>query len=103
MVLLGDQVWGASVPGVRRLVGVGQNRIFTYRRILDNELLQAGGMGGSAQAELGHRGERVVLLDNQVRGAAVPRENHPGETGQPECKGGAAPMEVLVGGRCLRR
>ena len=36
------------------------------------ELLHAGGLGDLMQAELGHLGERMVLLGNQARGAAVP-------------------------------
>ena len=65
------------------------------------ELLRAGGLGDPVQAELGHLGERVVLLGNQVRGAAVPSRECPGETGQPERegKGGAAPVEVPEGAR----
>ena len=51
--------------------------------------------------QLGHLGERVVLLGNQVWGAAVPSRECPGETGQPERegKGGAAPVEVPEGAR----
>ena len=44
--------------------------------------MQAGGLGGSVQAELGHLGERAVLLGNQTRGASVPGVSRLLEVGQ---------------------
>ena len=87
-----------------QLLEVGQNGVFAYKKILGRELLQAGGLGDSVQAELGRLGERVVLLGDQVRGAAAPRER-PGEAGQPEWEGEGetAPLVVPEGGKGLRR
>ena len=47
-------------------------------------MLHVGGLGGLVQAELDHWGERVQFLVNQMWRAAVPGDNCPGETGQPE-------------------
>ena len=67
-------------------------------------MLIAGGLGDPTQAELGHLGERVVLLGNQVRGAAVPNGECPGETGQPEGEGegGVTPEVAPVRGQGLK-
>ena len=46
------------------------------------ELLHVEGLGDRVQAELGHLGERLVLLDHQERGAAVPTRECSGGTGQ---------------------
>ena len=103
-MILGNQTRGASVPGGSRLREVGQARVFAYEEILGGELLRAGGLGGSVQAELGRLGERVVLLGDQVQGAAAPRER-PGEAGQPEWEGegDTAPVVVPEGGLGLKR
>ena len=71
--------------------------------ILGGELLRAGGLGSSVQAELGCLGEQEVLLGDQAQGAAALREC-PGEAGEPvwEGKGEASPRLVPEGGQGLR-
>ena len=51
------------------------------------ELLHVEGLGDQVQAELGHLGERGVLLDHQERGAAVPTRGSSGGTEQPKGEG----------------
>ena len=50
------------------------------------ELLHVEGLGDQVQAELGRLGERMVLLDYQERGAAVPTRECSGGTEQSEGK-----------------